>query len=313
MSKRAWAIGRRLLRALLVCMAVYLLVFIILTIVPGDTISARLMNPDHSYTPEQIAAITHYFGLDLPWWQQLLHSITNVLHGDWGISLSSYRSVIAIVGDAFPTTLALSGLALLFGLAISVVVAVVAEFSPIAWLRKAFRSLPALGASLPVFVAGLLLLQVFAFGLGWFNLFRDTGIKALILPALTIALPISAPIAQLLIATLDGVRGSDYSKVAQSKGLRQDVLVRNHYLRPVAVPMLTLIGIISGELLAGAIIAESVFGITGIGYVVKAAVLDQDIAVLQFVVFVTAAFYVFFNAIIDVVAPLLNPAIQEGL
>jgi peptide/nickel transport system permease protein len=309
------ALGRglaRTLRAVIVCSAVYVVVFLVLSVLPGDPISNRLNSPDSTYTPEEVAEVTAYFGLDEPWWVRLGSSVGNALHGDWGISLSTLQPVTSVVGDAAPTTVALAIMALVAGILISLLVTCGALYSPAAWLQQAFRAVPALGVSVPVFVVGLLLLHFFAFQLGWFNIVRDEGLKALVLPALTIGVPISAPISQLMIGTVDRIRRTDYAKLAQSKGLSTFSITLNHYLRPAAPPVLTLIGLTFGELLAGTVISESIFGLTGIGHLLEQAVLSQDVPVLQLVTFASAAIYVGINLALDLTHPLLDPTVRKA-
>lgn len=301
----------RILRALAVIAAVYLVVFLILTVLPGDPIENRLNNPDNSYTDEEIAKIRSYFGVDKPWWIQLLLSAGKALTWDWGISLSTLRPVTEMVGSAAGTTVGLAVTSLLIAIVLASLIAVGAQFARWQWLRSFLRALPILGVSVPVFVVGLFLLQIFAFSFGWFNIVRDSGMKALVLPALTIAVPISAPIGQLLIATLDRIRRSDYAKLAHTKGLSPIAITLQHFVRPAAPPMLTLIGLIFGELLAGTVIAEIIFGLTGIGYLIERATLDQDTPVLLFVTFISACIYVVINLIIDLTHSALDPTVKK--
>ncbi len=300
----------RVLRAVIVCLAVYVLVFLVLTVLPGDPIGNRLRNPENSYSEDEINRIMAYFDLDQPWWVQLGNSGVNALLGDWGISLSTLQPVTTMVAEAAPTTIALAALSLTVGLAISIAVTVGAVFAPLRAVRTAFRVLPSFGVSIPVFVVGLLLLQFFAFQLGWFNIVRDSGLKTLILPALTIAVPISAPLSQLMINTLDKIRKTDYATLAQSKGLSTRTIAVQHYLRPAAPPVLTLIGLTLGELLAGTIIAESIFGLSGIGYLVEKATLDQDAPVLLLVTVASAVIYITINLVLDLIHPLLDPTLR---
>jgi peptide/nickel transport system permease protein len=169
--------------------------------------------------------------------------------------------------------------------------------------------LPALGVSVPSFWVGLLLIQVFSFSLGWFPSTGTDGLSSYVLPAITMALPAGAVLAQVLTSSLEKTLREPYITTARAKGLSRGAIQLRHALRNALLPTLTLLGLLIATAVTTAVIAETVFSISGVGRLAQQAVLTQDVPVVQAIVLVAAAVFVVVNLIVDLLYPLLDPRI----
>ncbi|RRQ27186.1 ABC transporter permease [Rhodococcus sp. Eu-32] len=297
-------------QALVTILIVYVLVFVIVTLLPGDPVSGRLSNPEYGYSQAEIDEMLVYFKLDQPAWQQLLTALERLLHGDLGLSYASNIPVTTLLWSGVPSTLQLAGTAFVFAVVLAAAIAVGAFFLPARFGGGVLRAFPSLFLSLPNFLIGLVVINVFSFQLGWFVLSDFRSADALIYPAVTLAIPASAPIAQVFISALDTARAEQYSTVAISKGIGRVGLLTRHLLPNAALPTLTITAIIVGDLLGGSIITEAIFGRTGVGTVVEKAVSEQDVPVLQAAVVLAAALFLIINLIVDLVYPALDPRLR---
>jgi peptide/nickel transport system permease protein len=199
------------------------------------------------------------------------------------------------------------------GLAVAVLfggtVALVATYTRVLWLRQVLMALPSLAVSLPVFWVGLMLVQVFAFGLGLLPSVGANSPAALVLPAVTLGLPTGALIAQVLAKSLTQALGEPYVTTARAKGVGRGGIHLRHALRNAALPALTVLGYIVGNLLAGSVVVETVFTRPGLGRLTVAAVGVQDIPLVQGIVVFAAAVFVLVNLMVDLIYPLLDPRI----
>lgn len=176
-------------------------------------------------------------------------------------------------------------------------------------LRNMLQSLPALFISVPTFWLGIALIQLFSFQLRWIPVINPSPWQGLILPIITVAIPISAPLAQILLRSIDEVATRSFVAVAQAKGASEGHVLWRHVLRNALLPVLTVAGLLLGELIAGALITETVFGLE-LGQLTQQAVNNQDVAVLQAVVMISALGFVVINLAVDLLMPLLDPRLQ---
>jgi peptide/nickel transport system permease protein len=177
-------------------------------------------------------------------------------------------------------------------------------------LNDLVRSLPTLFLSTPNFLIGLILIQVLAVQLGLFSLVAPESAASTLVAALTLAIPVSAQIAQVFITALDESAGQDYAEVALSRGLPPTQVVLRHLLRPSLLPTVTVVGLVIGEVLGGSLITETIFGRAGIGTVMQKAVATQDVPVLLATVVLSAVVFVVVNLVIDLLYPLLDPRLR---
>lgn len=301
----------RVLQAIWVLWAAFTISFVVLYLLPADPVSIAA-DAGGSGTPVDKAAIAELqarYGLDRPLWEQYPDALGHALRGDLGHSIATGRPVTAAIGDAVPGTLGLTALALLFAVAGGVAVAFAATYTRRPWLRGALASLPSLGVAVPTFWTGLLLLQLFSFHWRLAPAFGGTGFAGTVLPALTLAVPIGAVLAQVLTAGLESTWRQPFVDVALAKGGSRWWVQRTHVLRPASVPAFTIAGVLVGNMLAGSVVVETVFARAGLGRLTQTAVLNQDIPVVQGIVLVTALVFVTVNLAVDLLYPLLDPRI----
>lgn len=303
----------RIGQAALVLLLAFTASFFLLQALPGDAILIKYQNPEMGLTPDQIAEIRVLYGADAPLWAQYGNTLWNFLQGSFGYSVQAGVPVNTLLSVNLPPTLRLASLALLLAVIVAVTLAFAATLAPFAWMRKFLANLPALMISVPVFWLGIMLIQIFSFRLRLVPIINPSEFQALVLPVLTLALPIAAPLAQILIRSLDEVQTQPFVGVARAKGASKTWVLWRHVLRNAVLPALTVAGVLFGELLAGAVVTETVFGINGIGRVTEQAVSYQDTAVLQAIVILAALGFVVINLIVDLVTPLIDPRLGRSI
>ncbi|MFP7366683.1 ABC transporter permease [Corynebacterium callunae] len=302
--------ARRIAQALLVVVLAYVITFLIITVLPGDPITTRLQNPESGLSEQEVAKLVAYYGLDQPLLVQLWSSFSRFVVGDFGISLSSSLPVSKIIGDAIPSTLALAASALFVAVLLAFLIAIGSQLVPPRFGQGLIRSFPSLFLSVPNFVIGLLLINIFAFKLGWFQIINPETPIGTGLAAVALGIPVSAQAAEVLVTNLDQQANQEYATVVKSRGASKISLVFRHLLKPASLPAVTVLALTIGELLGGAVITEMVFGRQGIGAVIERAVSGQDFPVLQAVVSVSALIFVLANLLADLTYPLLDPRVK---
>ncbi|WP_067676926.1 ABC transporter permease [Nocardia miyunensis] len=307
-------VAAKIAQAVFVVWGAYTVTFALLYVLPYDAVDL-LFDPSEGdlVTAGDKQRARVYYGLDRSLLGQYLHRLGQAVHGDFGRSTRTGQNAWSMITDVLPQTAVLAVTALILALVLAAVVAIVAAYTRWRWLAEFFATLPAAGVSVPVFLVGLAVLQVFSFRLGWFPPIGNDGVATLVLPAITLAIPVSAPIARLLLENLDSGLRAGYVTVSLAKGAtRLWVLVRE-VLRNAAMPALTIAGVTFGNLLAGAVIVETVFSRSGLGRLTETAVRTQDIAVVQGVVVLAAVVFVVVNLVVDLIYPLLDPRLRARL
>lgn len=300
-------------QAVAVLWAAYTVTFLVLYVLPGDPVLIMLNAAGvqaSTLAPADLAAIKAKFGLDQPLYLHYLTSLGGALRGDFGISIAQNQPVTSLLASRLPGTLALAGSAVIVSLVLGVAFAYVVSGVRTRWLRTALNRLPVLGVSMPTFWVGLLLLQVFAFGLGWIPATSSSEPITLVLPVITMAIPSAAIYAQVLGRGFDEGLRQPYAQTALSRGMTLRQVQRRYIFRNAALPVLTLLGLQVGTTAAGAIVIETVFTRTGIGRLTQEAVLSQDIPVVLAVVVLAATAFVTVNLVIDLVYPLIDPRVR---
>lgn len=301
-------------QAMLVLWGAYSISYFILYLLPGDTLAIMLsasgMEAD-SLSPEDLARAQAYHGLDKGIFEQYVSLLWNAVQGDFGQSLSLNRPVNELLVERLPQTLSLAGLAILLSLIGGIGLAYLTAYVRWQPLKVAMARLPSLGFSVPVFWLGLLLIQVFAFSLGWFPATGSRGFDSLILPAVTLAIPSAAVYAQVLQRGFQGVWQEPYITTAYAKGLSRRQVQARHGFKNAALPIVTLIGLQVGNTVSGAVLVETIFARNGVGRLAQEAVLRQDIPVVLAIVAVSAAAFVLVNLIVDLLYPYLDPRIAH--
>ncbi len=301
--------GRRLAQAVVVILLTYVLTFVVVSILPGDPVTNVLRDPQNGFSEAQIQAIVAAQGLDQPLPVQLWTSLTHFLSGDFGLSMRSSRPVATLIAEVLPSTLALASAGLTVALGLAFAIAYGTQFLP-GRLGSGLRALPSLFLSVPNFVIGLVLIHAFGFQLGLFRVIEPESAWATLFAAIALGIPISAQIAEVLIANLDHEARQDYAAVARSRGLSPARLFAKHLLKPSSLPVVTVIALTVGEVLGGSLVTEAVFGRNGVGSLVQRSAAAQDLPVLQAVVALAALVFVLVNLAADLVYPLLDPRIR---
>jgi peptide/nickel transport system permease protein len=308
-------LASRMAGMLAVMSIVAVLVFILTRAAPGDPVAVLLGD---QATAEDIARVQVQYGLDKPLPVQFGYWLREVLQGNLGQSIFLQRPVTqALAERAEPTTfLALMavGIAALIGVPCGVASAVFRG----RWIDQLFTGIAMLGASIPSFWLGIVLMQMFAVSLGWFPVsgYGEPGapllerLHALVLPSVVLGLLNSALIIRFTRASMLDVLGEDYVRTARSKGLPERTVVLKHALRNALVPIVTVIGLTAALMIGGAVVTETVFGLPGVGNLVVSAVLRRDYPVIQGALLVIAAIYVLINFAIDLLYMAVDPRVK---
>ncbi|MBX6373530.1 MAG: ABC transporter permease [Acetobacteraceae bacterium] len=297
---------QRLGQALLVLLAAYTVAFVLLQALPGDAVLIKFLGSEMGLTADQIAELRIAYGADAPVWEQYLHTLGRFLAGEFGYSIRAGVPVASLLAENIRPTLVLAGLALAAASLLAVALAVLSQLG-FGWVRAVVRSMPPFFVAVPVFWLGIMLIQVFSFQLGLISVIAPEPWEELVLPVLTLAVPISAPLAQLLIRNLDAILNEPFVAVARAKGATHAWVLWRHAARNALPPTLTMAGVLFGELLGGAVVTETVFGLGGLGGLTQQAVANQDVAVLQAIVVLSAAAFVAISLAMDLLLPLIDP------
>lgn len=307
-------IAVRLGLAVAVLWAAYTVSFIVLYLLPGDAVAAMAGGgmENNPVSEADLEALREQYGFNDPLIVQYFSRLFAALQGDFGTSIQSGQPVLSAIGEALPNTLQLAGAALLIALILGGGLALVATYTQRAWLRSFLLNLPPVAISLPTFWVGLLLLQLVSFQWGLVPAVGDHGLISLILPALTLAVPIGALIAQVSATTLTEALAEPYIVTARGKGISRVAIHLRHAARNASLPILTMVGMITGSLLAGSVVVEQVFSRNGVGRLTVSSVSFQDIPVVQGIVVLGAVVFVTANLIVDLILPLADPRVAIG-
>jgi peptide/nickel transport system permease protein len=300
---------KRVVHAVLVLFAAYTLSFVLLNVLPGNAILNAINTPGSTVSPAQDKVMMAYYGLDKSLLSQYLHAVGDLFKGNMGYSLTTGQKVASLIGGALPSTLKLTGLALVIGLSLALIIATASNYAPFKWLRSFVRLLPGLFASIPTFIVGILAIEFFAFGLHLFPPVDNGSFSALLAAAIVLGLLISAPAAQVLGGAINKTRSEPFIHVALAKGASEAFVFRKDVFRNSALPLLTLLGLMFGELIAGSVVTEAVFSRNGIGELTVQSVNSQDLPVVQGIVLVAATGYIVINLLVDLAYPLIDPRI----
>lgn len=313
----AFYILRRFVNAILVVWAAFTISFVLLYLLPSDPVSLMLSSDTGGggsavASSEQYIALASRYGLDKPPLAQYGYLLSKAATGDFGVSMQSGKSVVAQIAEALPETLKLAALSLIAAFVIGSAVALAASYWQTGYLRAVLLTLPPISMAVPTFWIGLVLLQIFAFELRLVPSLGNRGFASLIMPALTLAIPAAATIAQTLSKGLDDASLQPFVRMLRAKGVPRRTIYLRHVLHNAAIPALTVVGLLVGNIFAGAVITETVFSRVGIGRLLQNAVDVQDIPLVQGLVVLTAAAYAIVNLMVDLVYPLIDPRVRRG-
>jgi peptide/nickel transport system permease protein/oligopeptide transport system permease protein len=301
---------RRILAVVPVLFGVTLAVFSMLFLVPGDPV--KMMLAEFVTNPDQVAQMRAQLHLDEPILKQYGRFVVNAARGDLGTSIRSRRPVTTEIGENVASTAQLAVAAMLVAIAVGVPLGLLAALSRNSWLDVASMGTALLGVSMPSFWLGLLLIFVFSLHLAWFPATGGGDIAHLILPSITLGTIAAAIIARLTRSSMLEVLGQDYVRTARAKGLGGFSVVARHALKNALIPIITIFGLQFGNLLAGAVIVETVFSRPGLGRLIVGGILSKDFPLVQGTVLFVATIYVLINVLVDVAYAYADPRIRFG-
>lgn len=283
------------------------LAFLAFRVIPGDPVSVML-GPLANVSEAVKDAIRAELGLDRPLVEQYLAYLGGLLRGDLGESYQLRMPVADVIGRQLVPTLQLTALALAIALVVAFAVVLVARGRV---SRGVAAAAELVVLSSPVFWIGLVLLSVFAFGLGWFPVSGSRNPATIVLPAITLALPVAALVGQVLRDGIEAAERQPFALTVRARGASPTRLTLHHTLRHGASGAITLAAYLVGTLLGGAVLVETVFARPGIGRVTLAAITDRDLPVLTGVILLSALVFVVVNLVVEVVYPLLDPRLRR--
>jgi peptide/nickel transport system permease protein len=306
---------QRILAAIPVMAFVALFVFLLLRLTPGDP--AAIIAGDTA-TPEQLEQIRERLGLNDPLHLQFLNWLSNLLQGDFGVSVLSGKPVLEMIAGRMEPTISLALTTIPLSVIIAVPLGVIAAWKHGTLIDRFVMALSVLGFSVPVFVIGYVMISLFAMELKWFPVqgFRPIGeglgpfLARIALPTFTLTLLYIALIARITRTSMLEILGEDYVRTARAKGLSEWRVLMAHALRNCSVPIITIIGIGIALLISGVVVTESVFNLPGLGRLTVDAVLARDYPVIQAVILLASLIYVVINLLIDIAYVLLDPRIR---
>ena len=297
----------RLSNALIVVFGVISLVFFLIHFIPGDPVEVMLGESAQVADREELREV---LGLNKPVVDQWINYLTHVLRLDLGSSLHSRQPIADILIERLPATLELAIVALLFALLIALPLGIIAAISKNSVWDNGAMTLSLLGVSIPNFLMGPLLILVFSMYLGWLPVSGREGPQSVILPALTLGTAMAAILSRMVRATLLEIINEDYIRTARAKGLSRLRVIVFHALPNTLLPVITLLGMQLGALLAGAVITEIVFSWPGIGQLTIEAINTRDYPLVQSCILLISISYVLVNAGTDVLYSVLDPRIR---
>ena len=283
-------------------------VFLLIHLVPGDPIQAML---GEGAAGADIQAARHAYGLDVPLGTQYVHYWDGVLHGDLGRSLRLDKPVRDLVAQAYPATLALTLAALAFAILLSIPAGVRSATRRNHWDDRALSFVSLLGLSFPNFALGPILVLIFAIRFDWLPVSGAGSWRSLVLPAVTMGGSLAAILTRMVRTSMLEDLGQDYIRTARAKGLSERAVVYRHALRNALIPVVTVIGLQFGALLAGTIVTETIFAWPGIGRLTISAISNRDYALVQGCLLCIGLTYVAVNFLTDLVYSALNPRIRQ--
>jgi peptide/nickel transport system permease protein len=288
-------------------LGVTFLLFVIGQLTPGDPVLIML---GERAPEEEAVRLREALGLDLPWYLQYLKFVGNAVQGDLGIS---YRSKLPVAGEVLsrlPATAELAGTALVFAIVLGLSMGVISAVKRNTFFDRAAMLVAIIGSSMPVFWSGILLILLFAVNLGWLPASGRGTPYHLIMPSIALGAGAAALIARITRSSMLESLSQDYVRTARAKGLSDRVVILRHALRNALIPVVTVVGLQTGALMAGAVLTETVFSWPGIGFLTVQAIGQRDFPVLRATVLLVATIFTLINLGLDVLFVQLDPRIK---
>ncbi len=304
-------LGRRLAQLVPVLLLISLIVFLILHALPGDPAMLMLAGAEGgAVSAERIAELQEAMGLNDPLPVQYGRFLLGSLRGDLGESIRLRTPVTEVILERFAFTIQLSLGGLACALLLGITTGILSALRPNGWTDVLFSLMAYFGMSMPLFWLGLLLIFLFAFQLKWFPPSGSEGLDRLVLPSLTLGFVSAGAISRLTRSSLVEVLHEDYIRTAQAKGLARHRIVQRHALKNALIPVVTIVGLQFGGMLAGAVVTETVFSRPGLGRLVVQAILWKDYPLAQGIILFMAVLFLAANLLVDISYAWLDPRIR---
>ena len=300
---------RHFLSFITVIFGVLLLTFLLIHLVPGDPVEVMLGESASVADRDQLRA---ELGLNQPLIQQFGRYLNKLSHGDFGHSIHTKQPIIDMLKTRYPATLKLAILSLLIGLSIGIPLGIYSALKANHWQDFVVTIVSVRLSAMPAFWLGPMLMLVFAVWLGWLPVSGMDSNTSIILPAITLGFGLSAILTRMTRTSLLEVLNDDYIRTARAKGLSERTVVVRHALRAALLPIITIVGLQMGSLLAGTVITETVFSWDGIGRLLVESIEKRDYPVTQACVLVVALSYVMVNLATDVLYRFADPRVKFG-
>lgn len=300
-------ITHRLAGSLLVIFGVVTIVFLLIHMIPGDPVEIML---GESASTADREALRIALGLDQPLLVQFRHYLSGLLHLDMGQSIHYRRPVSELLLERLPATGLLAAATLIITLVLALPLGIIAAVRRNTLWDTGAMSFSMLGVSIPNFWLGPMLILVFSLWLGWFPVSGRSGFASVILPALTLGTGLVAVLSRMVRSSMLEVLSEDYMRTAKAKGLSPQRVILHHGLRNALLPVITLLGLQLGALLAGAVITETVFSWPGVGLLTIESIQSRDYPVVQACVLLISVTYVFVNLLTDLAYAWIDPRIR---
>ncbi len=298
---------RRIISAIPVLLGVSVIVFLMIHLIPGDPVQHIL---GEFASPERVTELRNQLGLNDPLPIQYFKFLGKAIKGDLGRSLISNAPVVDEITRAFPVTIQLAIYSIIVSSVIGLVAGIIAAVRHNTFWDQLAMIGALFGISTPSFWLALIFMMVFAYNLGWFPISGYSGLASLVLPTAVLAALSAGSIARITRSSMLEVLGQDYIRTARAKGLDEETVVMKHSLKNAMIPVVTLVGLQFGALLAGAIITETVFALPGIGRLAVQAITTRDFPMIQGVTLFVATLFVLTNLIVDLMYGIIDPRIR---
>jgi len=302
---------KRIFEVIPVLLIVSIIVFSVMHLLPGDPTLLMLAGAEGGSIPqERLDELRIIMGLNKPLYEQYYNFISNAISGDLGTSIRLRTPVTEILLQKFPYTIKLSLLGLMIAIFLGVIIGLVAALFKDTWLDHFSMTFSLIGVSMPIYWLGLLLILIFSINLNIFPSSGATGWKSIVLPALTLGFVSAGLISRLLRSSLLEVLNEDYIRTAKGKGLTDKIILIKHALKNAMIPVITILGLQFGNMLAGAVVTETVFSRPGLGRLVVNGILWKDYPLIQGTVLFIACIYVLVNLFVDISYYWFDPRIK---
>lgn len=311
-------LSRRLIAFLPTLLGVSLIVFVVMHLIPGDTIAA-MIGTQFKLTEAQAASLREYYGLDRPLPEQYVRWLVAALQGNFGLSVRKGEPVLPLILRHFPLTMELALFAMAIALLLGIPLGIISAVRRDSAVDLAGRVFALIGLAMPNFWLGTLIILVLSL---YFQIMLNAGnytgffsdpianLKQMIFPAITLGFASSADIMRTTRSAMLEELSQDYARTARSKGLREQAVIVGHCLKNALIPVITIVGLEAGYLFGGAVIVESVFALPGLGRLLLDAISERDYAVVQGTIVFIAFVFVLVNLLTDLAYAWVNPRIR---